>query len=91
VSVPQPWPRRRPVLPLVLGIVGLLDVVVALLGIAQDGSSSLQRGIVALWLAVVVLCAGGWRRQVRRFDEETARLERSEGAGEAPDAVPPSP
>lgn len=91
VSVPRPWPRRRPLLPLVLGLVALLNVVVTVLGIVQDGSSALHWGMVALWLAVVVLSVVSWRRQVRRFDAETARLERPEGVGEPPDPGAPAP
>lgn len=90
VSVPRPWPRRRPVLLLLLCAVALLNVGVSVLGVVQHGSSAIRWVITALWLGMAVTAWLGWRHQARHFDERTAVLEGEAAARDQPEAGPPA-
>ncbi|SEQ57567.1 hypothetical protein [Microlunatus flavus] len=94
MSVPQPWPRRPPVLLGVLAALAVVSAVVNFAGIAQQGPSTFRWVLAVLWSALAVLCFLAWRRQVRRFNDRAAELQRSAGPGEGEDdrrdAGPPS-
>jgi hypothetical protein len=74
----------------VLGTLGVVNAVVALLGVALNGSTLARWGYASVWLALVVVSAVSWRRQVRRFDEETARLAAPGNTGDEPPAAGPT-
>ena len=76
MSVPQPYARRRrPVLLAVLAVVALVNVVIGVTGIVEQGSTGFRWVITLLWAATTVLCVLGWRYQTRRFDERAAAIE----------------
>ena len=79
MSVPQPYARRRrPVLLAGLAVVALVNVVIGVLGIVEQGSTGFRWVITVLWAATTALCVLGWRYQTRRFAERTAAIEAEE-------------
>jgi type VI protein secretion system component VasK len=82
VPVPPPYARRRrPVLLAALALIALVNVVIGVTGIVEQGSTGFRWVITLLWAATTVLCVLGWRYQTRRFDERTAAIEAEEREG----------
>ena len=71
MSVPRPWPARRPVWQLVTGLVGLLVAVLWLVALLVSPSADAWRILmVVVWAGLGVVWIAIWRRAVKGHDAD---------------------
>ncbi|SDU92261.1 hypothetical protein SAMN04488544_2021 [Microlunatus sagamiharensis] len=76
MSVPRPWPARRPVWQLVMGLVGLLVAVLWLVALLVSPSADAWRILmVVVWAGIGLVSILSWRRTVKEYDADGGRDE----------------
>ena len=73
MSEPRPWPSRRPIWQLVLGLLGLLVAVFWFVGlVTHTDDNGFRLLMIVVWTGFGLVFIANWRRAVKQYAASAA-------------------